>query len=140
VQFYNRWNNVIDQMGWSFIVADTSDLAYHGEIRRHTSEISNETTLTNLTRYGLRLGFLPYDVFPRIGDWRLHKQTAAIHHLVDDGSLGKEYDKPFGVLPFRGHRQRLDRYDEEDFEGYVKVMRQVGLWIVPSDAAAAGGA
>ena len=28
----------------------------------------------------------------------------------------------------------------EDVECYVKVMRQVGLWIVPSDAAAAGGA
>ena len=99
--------------------------------------------------------------------------------------MGPQYDstasKPLlGVLPFRGHRQRLDRYDELllltsysyfscflldssriliassyfiyisyllhlssyflqlyrydelDFEAYVKVMREVGLWLVDS--------
>jgi hypothetical protein len=133
VEFYNRWNNVIDQMGFSFLVADTSDLRSNGtSVGPPTSQLANETTLTSLSRYGLRLGFLPYDQFPRVGDWSLLRATAAIHHLVADGSLGKQFEQPWGVLPFRGHRQRLDRYDEEDFAAYVKVMRQVGLWLVDS--------
>ena len=45
--------------------------------------------------------------------------TAYIHHLIGDGSLGEQYAHAFGALPFRGHRQRLDRYDETDFETYV---------------------
>ena len=32
-------------------------------------------------------------------------------------------------MPFRGHRQRLDRYDAQDFETFVGVMRQCGLWL-----------
>ena len=39
------------------------------------------------------------------------------------------YAHAFGALPFRGHRQRLDRYDEADFDSYVAVMRQCGLWL-----------
>lgn len=118
-------NNVIDQMGWSFLVADTSDIK-----GAPTSQLANETTLTNLTRYSLTLGFLPFNVFPRVGDWSLLRNSAAIHHLVADGSHGKQYEQPWGVLPFRGHRQRLDRYDDEDFAAYVKVMREVELWLV----------
>jgi len=127
VEFYNRWNNVVDQMGWSFLVADNSDLPSRG---MHTSQLANETTLTKLSRYGLTLAFLPFQSYPRIGNWAELRSTAAIHHLTADGSLGPQYDKPWGVLPFRGHRQRLDRYDEIDFAEYVKVMRAVGLWRV----------
>jgi hypothetical protein len=34
------------------------------------------------------------------------------------------------VVPFRGHRQRLDRYDATDFDAHRKMMRQLGLWLV----------
>ena len=134
VEFYNRWNNVVDQMGWSFLVADTSDLtdAYRAGRQKMTSQLDNSTTLTSMSRYSLQLAFLPYRDFPRIGDWSQLRATAAIHHLVGDGSLGPQYEKPWGVLPFRGHRQRLDRYDESDFDAYVKVMKDVGLWLVES--------
>ena len=125
VEFYNRWNNVIDQMGWSMIVADTSDLA------PPTSQLANESTVTRLERYGLQLAFLPYDRFPRVGSWSRLRDTAMIHHLVEDGSLGPQFAHPDGVVPFRGHRQRLDRYDEEDFARHQEVMKSIGLWLVP---------
>jgi hypothetical protein len=35
-----------------------------------------------------------------------------------------------GVRPFRGHRQRLDRYDAVDFEDQAATLRQLGLWLV----------
>ena len=57
------------------------------------------------------------------------RPTATIHHLVGDGSLGEHYKTAFGSMPFRGHRQRLDRYDAQDFETFVGVMRQCGLWL-----------
>ena len=47
---------------------------------------------------------------------------------VGDGGVGKEFEQPDGVVPFRGHRQRLDRYDELDFDALEKVMRELGLW------------
>ena len=60
VEFYNRWNNVVDQMGWSFLVADTADL------HSPTSVLANESTITTLRRYELSLAFLPYNRFPRV--------------------------------------------------------------------------
>jgi hypothetical protein len=42
----DRWNNVVDQMGWSFLVADTSDRRYE----RPTSQLANESTFTTLGR------------------------------------------------------------------------------------------
>ena len=129
VEFYNRWNNIVDQQGWSFIVADSRSSP-------HTSQLANETTLMTIERHGcapeacLRLGFLPYDQFPRIGSWPALRSTAAIYHLVPDGSLGPQFEAPVGVKPFRGHRQRLDRYDEVDFDGFRDVMREMGLWLV----------
>ena len=110
-------------MGWSFLVADTSDLG-----RAPTSVLSNQTTLTRLSRYELQLAFLPYASFPRVGSWERVKATAAIWHLTGDGGVGKEFEQPDGVVPFRGHRQRLDRYDELDFDALEKVMRELGLW------------
>ena len=124
VEFYNRWNNVVDQMGWSFLVADTATSLQ----KSPTSQLANESTIATLGRYGLTLAFLPYNEFPRIGGWDGLQSTARIYHLTADGSLGKQYDQPYGVVPFRGHRQRLDRYDEEDFDSHEKVMRTIGLW------------
>ena len=40
------------------------------------------------------------------------------------------YESPPGVKPFAGHRQRLDRYDENDFDSYVAAIRPMGLWLV----------
>ena len=84
-----------------------------------TSQLDNATSLFRLPKRKLLLGFLPYSLFPRIGDWSALRGTAYIHHLIGDGSLGEQYAYAFGALPFRGHRQRLDRYDETDFETYV---------------------
>ena len=83
----------------------------------------------------LRFGFLPFDLFPRVGSWLEHRQRATIHHLVADGGLGAWYDHPPGTKPFRGHRQRLDRYDEIDFDDYERVLKEVStaeinLWLV----------
>ena len=47
---------------------------------------------------------------------------ASIHHLIGDGSLGEQYAHAFGALPFRGHRQRLDRYDETDYENLTPTL------------------
>ena len=132
VEFYNRWNNVVDQMGWSFLVADTSDLSPS----HATGLLVNQSTLTRLGRYGLTLAFLPYHQFPRVAhDWSaLRSGGAMIHHLASDGSLGKEYEIAGGaVAPFRGHPQRLDRYDEADFAAFASALHRIGLWSEPSD-------
>ena len=54
--------------------------------------------------------------------WPEAAAIAAIHHMVGDNVTG--------VKPFRGHRQRLDRYDEIDFDDYRRVMQEIGLWLV----------
>ena len=131
VEFYLRWANNVDQFGWSHTVAES-------ELRPQTSRLSNETTIMVIKRRGcqadscLRLGFLPFDKFPRIGAWPMLRATALIHHLVSDGALGAQYHNPEGVRPFHSHRQRLDRYDETDFGEYRQVVRQMGLWLVDS--------
>ena len=63
---------MVDQMGWSFLVADTSDLG-----SRITSQLANETTLTTLGKYDLRLAFLPHDRFPRVGAWAQRGRAGA---------------------------------------------------------------
>jgi len=136
VEFYNRWNNVADALGWSFVVADAAvelrptSRPTSEQPRPRTSPIANETTLATL-REGLRFGFLPHDRFPRLGSWAHHRSHGALlYHLVADGTLGAWYETPDGVVPFRGHRQRLDRYDATDFDAHRKMMRQLGLWLV----------
>ena len=130
VEFYNRWNNVGDKLGWSFVTAAEASRQPAGAPK--TSQLDNATSVLHLPKRGLRVAFLPYDRFPRIGDWSVLRETALIHSLVGDGSLGDQFAHAFGSLPFRGHRQRLDRYDETDFETYVGVMRQCGLWLYES--------
>ena len=99
-----------------------------------TSQLANETSTVRLERYdGLMVAFLPHDRFPRLGSWEHHRRAGAlIHHLVADGTLGKWYEAPWGVMPFRGHRQRLDRYDADDFDAHRAVMKDIGLWLVES--------
>lgn len=140
VEFYHRWNNVIDLMGWSLLVADSRSLD------PKTSVLANETTVVRLQRRGctgsdcLAVGLLPYDLFPRVGAWPpLRANGAVVHHLVGDGSLGPQFVDPEGVPRFLGHRQRLDRYDEQDFGEYVGVLKQVGLWLVDADPAVPKG-
>ena len=33
-----------------------------------------------------------------------------------------------GIRPFRGNRQRLNRYDDVDFDDYVRTLKEVGAW------------
>ena len=35
-----------------------------------------------------------------------------------------------GIRPFHGNRQRLDRYDERDFDDMVRTLRGNGQWLV----------
>lgn len=123
VEFYHRWDNVIDHFGFTFLWND-NDLA------APTTQVANEMTLLTLRHPTkckpsecLRAGFLPHEQFPRIGNWSRKaggfEDVALIHHLAD-------------IRPHPGHRQRLDRYDEADFEGFETAMREAGLWLVDS--------
>ena len=132
-----RWANNVDQFGYAFVAA-------HGvrDDKAAGSQLENQTTLLPLRRPGcgagadrgadacLRMAFLPHDRFPRIGGWPDLRATAAIHHLMADGSLGDSFHNPPGVKPFVAHRQRLDRYDDTDFSAYTSVLREAGLWLV----------
>ena len=41
-----------------------------------TSQLDNATSLFRLPKRKLLLGFLPYSLFPRIGDWSVLRATA----------------------------------------------------------------
>lgn len=149
VEFYHRWDNVIDHFGFTFLF-DENDLS------TPTSKLSNETTIFNLRRPRgcqpgdpheqspqgcLRAGFFPHDQFPRFGSWPLFRATARVHHIVQgDAALGPEHAEPPGVKPSRGPRQRLDRYDDKDFDDYEDAMRAMGLWKVDDAPEYHGGA
>ena len=138
-----RWNNIVDQYGWSFVLSESG-------VRVGTSEYANETTVGTIKRWHcmqegkgsgasrdgcLSVGFLPYDLFPRHGHWPSLAAKAAVHHMT----LGCVEEKAPcfapGIRPFRGNRQRLDRYDESDFDDNVKTLREVGAWMVDANPA-----
>ena len=129
VEFYHRWDNVPDHFGLTYVL-DQNDL------RTPTSKIANETTIFTLRHPRscehpacLRAGFLPHDLFPRFGSWPLLRNRAIIHHIVGgDAALGPQHAAPPGIKPARAPRQRLDRYDEIDFDTYEAAMREMGLW------------
>ena len=120
IEFYLRWNNIVDQYGWSLVLASQLTL------ERTTSEFANDTVVGQLRRGNcvprercLRVGLLPYDAFPRhdrYGDWTALAPAAQVYHLPG---------------PSRGLRQRLNRYDEVDFEGMAGALRKAGAWLVP---------
>lgn len=125
------WNNIPDQYGWSFELAELRDV--------QTRPDANDTTIgvlhprrSHCAARGncLLAGFLPYDRFPRTGDWGALKAKADVYHLTF-GCMQEEApcSKP-GVRPFRGHRQRLDRYDDVDFEDQTSTLRALHLWLV----------
>ena len=167
-----RWNNIPDQYGWSFALAELRDTP-------RTSPLSNETTVGALHPRGshcakkpggcLRGGFLPYDLFPRTGDWASLKGASAVYHLTFACAQEEAPCSTPGVRPFRGHRQRLDRYEAIDFDDQVReevdactthacdahtlrcsmldtqvgTLRELGLWLVdaqPEYVYASGGA
>lgn len=131
VEFYHRWDNVIDHFGFTFLFAEN-------DLQTPTDKLANGTTLFSLRRPRgcqdtacLRAGFFPHDQFPRFGSWPLLKSTAFVYHIVGgDAALGTEHANPPGIKPSRGPRQRLDRYDEIDFDDYESAMRAMGLWMV----------
>ena len=107
-------------------------------MRPATSEFANETTYATLKRWRcmregercLRVGFLPYNRFPRHGSWPDLAPTADIHHMTLGCVQEKAPCAAAGVRPFRGNRQRLDQYEESDFADMVATLRSVGLWLV----------
>lgn len=134
IEFYLRWNNIVDQYGWTHTLASLRLDAPQAS-RATTGEFVNETTLGSLKRRGcsrrvgsrcLRVGLLPYDEFPRHGDWRGLSGTARIHHLTGDGCPIKA---GCGVRPFRGLRQRLNRYDDVDFTEMRATLQGIGAWV-----------
>ena len=109
-----------------------------------TTAFHNDTTVFTLHPRGshcaakgdcLRGGFLPYDMFPRTGSWHALGGRAAVYHLTYGCMQEEAPCSRAAVRPFRGHRQRLDRYEATDFDDQVSTLRQLGLWLV-SDAAA----
>ena len=131
IEFYLRWNNIPDQYGWSFLMGDLR--------KTWTSPKANETTVGTLHARGshcaksgncLRAGFLPFDQFPRTGDWEELKSKASIYHLTYGCMQEEAPCQVPGIRPFRGHRQRLDRYEAVDFDDQVDTLRKLGLWLV----------
>lgn len=120
IEFYLRWNNIVDQYGWSLVLA--SQLTFE----RKASEFANDTVVGQLQRGNcaprercLRVGLLPYDTFPRhdrYGDWAALAPTAHVYHLPG---------------PSRGLRQRLNRYDDVDFASMAGALQKAGAWLVP---------
>ena len=135
IEFYLRWNNIVDQYGFSFVVEASG-------VRPHTTEFANETTTGTIKRWGcmkendgdgsgcLGVGFLPYDLFPRHGRWPDLAPKALVYHMTIGCVEEKAPCSSPGVRPFRGNRQRLDRYDESDFDDMVATLRSIGAWLV----------
>lgn len=135
IEFYLRWNNIVDQYGFSFVIESSG-------VRPHTTEYTNQTTLGTIKRWGcmkenegdgsgcLGVGFLPYDLFPRHGRWPDLASRALVYHMTMGCVQEKSPCFSPGVRPFRGNRQRLDRYDETDFDDMVTTLRGIGAWLV----------
>ena len=132
IEFYLRWNNIADQYGWSFVLSESG-------VRLHTSEDANETSVGTIKRWHcmqqggtcLKVAFLPHDRFPRHGRWvgGLDKTALVYHMTIGCVQESAPCGAP-GIRTFRGNRQRLDRYDDGDFDGMVSTLRAVGAWRV----------
>jgi hypothetical protein len=131
-----RWNNIVDQYGWSFVLSESG-------VRVGTSEYANETTVGTIKRWRcmqqggecLQVGFLPYDKFPRHStNWPGLAPKAMVYHLTH--ACAQEQAPCFlpHVRPFRGNRQRLSRYDENDFDEMVATLKGIGAWKVGAEA------
>ncbi len=136
IEFYLRWNNIVDQYGWSFVL---QKWATGGA----TSEFANETTIGTLKRNHcmrdgacLSYGLLPWDKFPRhykpggAKKWAELSPKALIFHMT---VACAEQDAPCGgdaLRTFKGNRQRLDRYDETDFVDMANALRAAGAWML----------
>ena len=134
IEFYLRWNNIPDQYGWAYVLSGSG-------VRPATSEYANETTTGTIKRWKcgqadkcLGVGFLPYDRFPR------HLQPGArwvggldakadVYHLTFNCAQEQAPCSVPDVRPFRGNRQRLNRYDETDFEDMRATLKGLGLWL-----------
>ena len=70
IEFYLRWNNIVDQYGWGFVLSESG-------VRPGTTEFANDTTVGTIKRWRcmqqggtcLKVGFLPYNRYPRHGAW-----------------------------------------------------------------------
>ena len=78
----------------------------------------------------LRVGFLPYNLFPRHGHWPGLASTALAYHMTIGCPQEKAPCSAPGIRPFHGNRQRLDRYDDRDFEDMARTLRSNGQWLV----------
>ena len=85
------------------------------------------------TQSCLAVGFLPFGRFPRQGDWAALKPGADVYHLTMNCMQEEAPCSVPGIRPFRGHRQRLDRYDATDFSDMSGTLRELGLWLVDAD-------
>ena len=78
----------------------------------------------------LRVGFLPYASFPRHGSWPALRTSALVYHMTLGCPQEQSPCSAPGIRPFRGNRQRLDRYDETDFDDMVATLKSIGAWMV----------
>ena len=108
-------------------------------VRVGTSEFANDTTVGTVKRWKcmqsgddcLNVAFLPYDRFPRHGRWvgGLAERALVYHMTIGCMQEQAPCGAP-GIRPFRGNRQRLDRYDDTDFDDMVRTLKGVGAWRV----------
>ena len=125
VDFYLRW--------WSghHCIYGGYDKLYRSSNPRLEGDMSaaanaarpNVTSLVSLAlpRGGPRLSIaqLPSALFPPAGEYAAHAASALVGR---------------SARPHRSHRLRLDRYDDEDFDGLRKAMKDDGLWrLGPAD-------
>ena len=130
IEFYLRWNNIVDQYGWSYVLSESG-------VRPATNERANETTVGTIKRWRcmqqggtcLKVGFLPYDRYPRHGHWPSLAPTAYVYHMTVSCVQELAPCEAPGIRSFRGNRQRLDRYDDVDFADYVRTLKSIGAWI-----------
>eukprot|EP00966_Prymnesium_polylepis_P245040 5667885-Prymnesium_polylepis.1 len=78
----------------------------------------------------LRVGFLPYNLFPRHGSWPALRAKALVYHMTIGCAQERAPCSSPGIRPFHGNRQRLDRYDDRDFEDMARTLRGNGMWLV----------
>ena len=142
IEFYLRWNNKPDQYGFSYALADVK-LEGGTKLKPSlTSPTANLTTVGELQRRGsacrkhgtcLRAGWLPFDQFPRSCeggcDWAQLQGKAAVYHLTYNCLQEHAPCAAPGIRRFRGHRQRLDRYDDVDFADQRSTLQELGLWL-----------
>ena len=133
IEFSLRWTNAVGLLGLNGLILESKPQLV-GVTAAENHERANRTTLLQISRrfkgcdaqepVCLTVGMLPFNQFPRHGQWEMLRREALVYKGPST--------KVSGQTTFRGHRLRLDRYDEVDFENMVASLKSEGLWLLSS--------